>query len=63
MGLVKDIQHAKRLAKAHLNHDNIVVSENGDVYANCDLDEVVSQLKKNKEKFFIIKGELTEKKK
>lgn len=54
---VKNDIHAKEIAKDFLIHDNVVVTESGDIYAACNLEEVCSELEKEEKKFFIVKGE------
>ena len=56
------LDKAKYLAKDYLNSDNIVVSDNGDIFVNCDIDFVCSDLEAQKIDFVIVKGERISKK-
>jgi hypothetical protein len=49
------------LSKYRLKVDTLVVSENGDVFANCNVDSTCRDLEKNNVNFFILNGERTKK--
>lgn len=58
--------HALRCAQLALSRnvkriETLVVSESGDVFANCNVESTCNDLEKNKVKFFILKGERTTK--
>lgn len=55
--MVDSLNKATHLAKDHLIYDNVIVSVNGDVYANCDIDAVCATLETAGEDFFIVKGQ------
>lgn len=55
---INNLHQAKNCAIQYLKHDTIVVTEDGDIHASCDIDNVVSDLKKEKKNYFIVKGEL-----
>lgn len=65
--MIKSQHHAKNHAEKSLKRDviskadSIIVCESGDVLVNSDIDETVKSLKKDKENYFIVKGELTKK--
>ena len=48
---------AKHAAKDYLHCSTLVVGENGDIHANCNIDEICTEHEKKEEKFFILKGE------
>lgn len=59
--LIESTQAAEYHAKKSLSHfkgeiKTLVVGQDGDVHANCDVDEVVKQHKQGKKKYFVLKG-------
>lgn len=55
---------AKHHAKEH--HDKaktLVVSEHGDIYIDCNVDDTCDELESDSKQYFILKGFKTEKKK
>lgn len=59
---VRSQADAEYHARAHRDADTLVVSESGDVHVNCDVDQVCAQLKREKKKYFVLKGSETDKK-
>lgn len=60
--ILKTEQRAKEHALRSLRGVNkaistLVVSESGNVFANCDVEDTCQALDKEKSKYFIIKGE------
>ena len=60
--LIANELQAKRHASKYLKHNTLVVGENGDIHANCNVDDVCKQHEDQNEKFFIINGERVAKK-
>lgn len=57
---------AKRWATSQLNYTNpssLIVSANGDIYANCNIDAICAILDAKKVKYFILAGQQKPKKK
>jgi hypothetical protein len=63
---ISSLQHAREHAiRSIRTPDSIatcVVTESGDVMANCDVDETCDELEKTKTTFFLVKGERSSKK-
>lgn len=60
--MIKDEAHARFHAAKYLQCLTLVVGENGDIHANCDVEEVCSAHENAGEKFYILKGERKKKK-
>jgi hypothetical protein len=59
---IKTDAEARHRANTSLSHHtgdvrNCIVSSNGSVYINCDVEATKKQLTKDKEKFFVVKNE------
>lgn len=55
--MIKNEQHAKEYAKKFLGSETLVVGANGDIHADCNIDEVCKMHEESKEEYFILKGE------
>lgn len=56
---IKSEYQARGYAKAYLNYDTLIVSENGDINANCNVDDVCTAYDSAEVSFFLLKGERT----
>lgn len=54
---ILNLQNAKEHSSGLSHYENIVVSENGNIHANCDINAVCEQYEALQENFFIVKGE------
>ncbi len=57
MARVNNIHQAEHIAADYLKHRSLVVSETGDIFANCDVDKICDVLENEKLNFFILKGD------
>lgn len=54
---IKTLQQAEHHAINYLQHSTVVVGENGDISADCDVDETCKVHEGKSENFFIVRGE------
>lgn len=58
---IANLQNAIEYSIGFHQHPTLVVGENGDVHANCNVDAVCDQHEMQGEKYFIVKGQRTPK--
>lgn len=54
---IATLQQAEHHAINYIQHSTLVVGENGDISADCDVDETCKVHEGKGEAFFIVKGE------
>lgn len=60
--MIKDLDHARAFSIRFKNLPTLVVTENGDIIANRNLEDICQELDAKEEKYFIVNGERKEKK-